>query len=79
MPLSAYIWNDPYQVYLGGSYVWVVAESEEEARRIGKTVAHSSFGYEPEGGATMPYPESLDRAPDRVIPLPGGECMQWSE
>ncbi len=74
--MKVFIWNEPYAVAYGGSFLFVVAETEEQARELAKTAPVFSNGFshqeEPLGAMTLGQPL-------RVIDAPYAECYTWSE
>lgn len=75
--MRVYIWNNPYHVNYGGSFLWVVAETEEAARELTQKAMTSQFGLEPT--AKMQRPDKPLGPPDRIEELPHAECYQWEE
>lgn len=73
--MKLYFWDDPFPVEYGGSMLFVVAESEEQARELARTGKTYSYGVYPE--RTTPNIE-LGK-PDRVVDLPCAEWHWWSE
>lgn len=75
MSMKLYIWNDPYAVSYGSSYLCVVANSEEEAREVARGTKTLTFGeYE----KNCRLPDDLG-PPTRVLETPCAEVIEWSE
>lgn len=73
--MKIFIWNDPYSVAYGGSFLFVAAETEEQARELARIAPITKFGFDPAGGGFhLPLGN-----PTRVIDAPGGECYEWFE
>lgn len=75
--MNLYIWNEPFSVRYGGSVIYAVAETEDEARIQARAARVSEYGYDPTIGA--PKDMDIDRPPDRVMGVPCAEIYQWSE
>ena len=76
--MKIFIWNSPYSVPYGSSFLFVAAETEEEARKMARFVPITEFGLNPDADSGTLGLEPDGQA-DRIIELPGGECYQWSE
>jgi len=74
--MKIFIWNKPYGVPYGGSFLFIAAETEEQAREIAKTTPVISYGSSPPDSM---FGEITLGEPTRVIDCPGGECYEWSE
>ena len=73
MLMKVFVWNDPYHIKYGGSFLFAVAENVEAAKaeamkRIGES---GSLSYMPKGF-------SLGE-PFAVHELPYAEWYEWSE
>jgi hypothetical protein len=74
--VKLYVWASPYKVWYGGSLLYVVAESLEDALRIAASSPVYYYGYSKKavGGPSLKLGE-----PTRVVDLPCGEFYQWEE
>ena len=79
--MKLYVWNNPISISWGGTCLYVVAETEEQARVVASRALISRFGDEPEGvpGKDAPAFNEPLGLPDRVINAPYGEIYYWSE
>jgi hypothetical protein len=75
--MKIYIWNEPYQVSWGGSFLFIAAESEEQARLLAAIAPKCGYGYRASNDKPLGNIEL--GPPSRVIDVPGGECYWWSE
>lgn len=73
--MKLFVWNNPYGVSYGGSCLYVVAETEDQARALAVTASISKFGDAPEGALG----EQKLGPPDRVVDVPYAEVYEWSE
>ena len=75
--VKLYVWNNPYDVNYGGSCLYVVAESEDQARALAPAALVAKYGN--------PWDKNRHLgavklgAPDRVHELPHAEVYEWSE
>ena len=69
--MRLYIWNNPYHVPWGGSFVYAVAENLKEAREQAQQGKMYLFGE-----FEKPTPQVSLGKPTRVIKLP---CAEWFE
>lgn len=74
--MKLFIWNDPYGVSYGGSCLYVVAETEEQARDIARSAKTSEYGSGADNHNHLP--EELG-PPTRVLDAPCAEVYEWSE
>lgn len=74
--MRLYVWNDPYHVSYGGSILYVVAETEEQARELAVAAPVAAFGNIREEGQKWDFKLG---AADRVLDLPCAEIYEWSE
>lgn len=75
MTAKLFIWNNPYQVNYGGSIIYAVAETEQEARSAAANAMVISYGeYEQDRLDNMKLGK-----PTRVLDAPYAECYHWSE
>lgn len=74
--MKLFVWNDPYDVDYGGSCLFVVAETEEQARDLAPAAEVSQFGYE--AGGSLPQKMKLG-PPTWVRELPCAVIYHWSE
>lgn len=74
--MNIFIWNNPYSVPYGGSFLFVAAQTEEDARKLAKSVPIVAYGF---GRPEKTFGSIELGEPTRVIEAPGGECYQWSE
>lgn len=73
--MKVFIWNNPYSVAYGGSFLFVVAGNEEQARNLAASAHVTHYGYPPrERNGQTDLGE-----PDRVIEAPYAEIYEWSE
>jgi len=74
--MKLYIWNNPYDVSYGSTYLCVVPNSENEAREVArgsKTIAYGEFQKD-----YCLLPDDLG-PPTRVLDAPCAEVIEWSE
>jgi hypothetical protein len=74
--VKLYIWNNPYSVSYGGSFLYALADNEDEARKQALSVRITHFGMDP---YEAPIELKDLGAPDRVLDGPCAEVFQWSE
>ncbi len=75
--MKLFIWNDPYPVKYGGSFLYAVAETVEQAKEIVVTAKIYHFGaYDREGNIIGPIKLG---EPTRILDLPCAEAYQWEE
>jgi hypothetical protein len=78
--MKLYIWNDPYRVPYGGSHVYVVADTVEQARDQACSKYAITMTY---GSPTRAQRDwtgmNLDRPPDQIFDLPCAVWDEWSE
>lgn len=77
--MNLYVWNNPYPVTYGASVLYVVAESEEQARALAPSAMIRDFGMESRKDAQLQHAYHRLGAPDRVLPVPCAEVYEWSE
>ncbi len=74
--MKLYVWNNPYHVSYGGSFLYVVAKDLRSARVLA------------DKARVIPYGDCLPRGvlgtmklgkPTRVLELPCAEIYEWSE
>lgn len=76
--MKLFVWNAPYAVKYGAACIYVVAETEEQARETFTTTNKY-------GGQATPYLNTkvndLVRGipPTRVLDVPCAEIYEWSE
>lgn len=73
--VKLFVWNDPYSVAYGGSCLYVVAETEEQARELAKTATVMRFGFS-DGGALGDVKLG---EPSRVLNVPCAEVFHHEE
>lgn len=74
--MKLYFWNEPYPVKWGGSLLFAVAESLDEAKRIAASVMSYRYGVH-ENDTSFLIVQSADLGePTRVLNLP---CAEWHE
>jgi hypothetical protein len=73
--MKLFIWNDPYDVNWGGSCLYVLAESLEQAKEQAKKTVIAKFGSNPDSKTF----EFQVGEPDRVIEGPYAEAYEWAE
>lgn len=77
--MKLYVWNDPYDVKYGGSCLYAIAATEDEARKIAADAGRATYGSQPEAGMrAAQLPRDLG-PPTRVHDLPYAEVYEWSE
>lgn len=80
--MKLFVWNDPYQVDYGSSILFVVAETEEQARAIvAESATFNSYGTS-DRNSPVGWPEDMVAklgAPLRIVEAPCAEFHQWSE
>lgn len=74
--MRLYVWNNPYKVSYGGSCLYAIAESEEQAREIAVTAITKSYG---EYNGQMLGDHVKLGAPTRSCDLPYAEVYEWSD
>ena len=73
--MNLYVWNNPYRVRYGCSFVVAVAETEAAARKeAAKGMAYTYGEFEREGVQGLAL-----GAPLLVVPCPCAEWHEWSE
>lgn len=75
--VKLYIWNNPYRVAYGGSFLFVAASTLDKAKKIAKDRAkqyHYGEFLHKDWSGNIPLGE-----PTRIVDLPGGEWYEWSE
>lgn len=78
--MKLFIWNNPYRLQFGGSIIYAVAASEDEARAVALRAGISQFGDKPFPNEFGTGPHRLDLGkPDRVIDAPCAEIYEWCE
>ncbi len=87
--MKLFVWNNPITLSLGGACLYVVAETEEQARSVAKTARWSKQGHEAgdpgwsnhgvERDDTIVGRDFALGAPDRVIEAPCAEIYYWQE
>jgi len=75
--MKLYVWVDPYQVAYGGSIIYAVAETQEEAERLAVNAPVFWFGAY-EAGTVNSRVRALGD-PDRILDLPCAECYEHKE
>jgi hypothetical protein len=73
--VKLYVWKNAYDVRYGDACLYVIAISEDEARKAAKTARVSRFGYEPDNLAQL----GELGPPDRVCDGPYAEVYEWQE
>lgn len=76
--MKLFIWNNPFKESYGGSFVFAVAKTEDEARRIATTADVMAYGEYDEGPLSSRLEKPLGE-PTRVLDLPCAEAYRWSE
>jgi hypothetical protein len=74
--MKLFVWNDPYAVRYGGSIIYAVAETVEEARTAIKSARTSKFGLLP---GERGYFDIGTAEPTRVLDAPCAEIYEWKE
>lgn len=74
--MKLFVWNRPYLIPFGGSVVYAVAESEEDARQQARQARSFGFGAYPREGRVH---LDIDRPADRVLDVPCAEIYEWEE
>jgi hypothetical protein len=76
--MKLFIWNQPYGVKYGSACLYVVAETEEQARAMSASAPVAPFGLDP-----RPDTGTLGKIalgpPTRVLELPCAEVYHWEE
>jgi hypothetical protein len=75
--MKLFVWNEPYRVTFGGSIIYAVAETEDQARKQAETALVAQYGARPEARAaaqTLVLGE-----PTRVLDVPCAEIYEWEE
>lgn len=75
--MKLFVWNKPISVKYGSTCLYVVAETEEQARKIAEGARMSKYGYSYEDGGVQ-FDKPLG-APSRVIDGPCAEVYFWQE
>lgn len=76
--MKLFIWNDPYTVSYGGSFLFVVAKDEAQARKLAKTAQINKYGRSPTDGI-LGDDLALALGEPRIEDLPHAECYHWEE
>ena len=74
--MKLYIWNEPYAVSYGSSFLFVVAESLELAREQATKGNVCAFGNV---SRNDPIPNAVLGEPTRILDLPCAEWHEWFE
>lgn len=74
--MKLFVWNNPYPVNYGGSCLYVLAETEVQAREQAASTVIAKFGDTWEGRIVSLAPL---RQPDRVVEGPYAECYEHEE
>lgn len=74
--IKFFIWDDPYVVSYGSSYLIVAAYDLRQARRLAKS---SKNGQYPDDPYTRQGVNVDKIEPSRVCDLPYAESLEWSE
>jgi hypothetical protein len=75
--MKVYIWNEPYEVSYGSSWLVVVAKTEEQARKLAERAAIRKYGLILDSDGVLG--DSIKLGVPRVENLPFAECYEWSE
>lgn len=75
--MKLFVWNEPYPVSYGSACLYVLAETEEEAREKALTAVDCSYGTPYADGRTIKV-DKLGK-PTRVIEGPYAEVNWWQE
>lgn len=79
--MKLFVWNDPLEVPWGGSILYAVAETVEQAREIAMKAPLAEYGLDHEPlteGSTWEGRFVLGE-PIRIIEAPYAEIYQWNE
>lgn len=78
VPAKLYIWNQPYSVNYGGSFLIVIAPDLETAKARAKNAPIYQYGAYNHNGQRLGETELGE--PTRIIDkFPYAECYEWSE
>jgi len=69
-----FIWDDPYHVSFGSSYLVVAARDLDEAKKVAATSENGRWSHMGIVGERLVLGN-----PSRVKELPYGEFQEWSE
>ena len=75
--MKIYIWNNPHDLKYGGSFLFVAAENEDQAREYARSAPRVPYGMST--WEDQPLGDCVLGSPTRVINTPGGECYEWEE
>lgn len=75
--MKLFVWAEPYRVKYGSSAVFVVAETEEQAREIARSGAAYEYVI---GPRPIGWVQTITLGPPtRVVEAPCAEWHEWSE
>lgn len=77
--MKLFVWNNPYRVTYGGSCLYAIANTEEEARLIATKAATAPFGNLYSSGGELGECDALKGPPNRIHELPYAEIYEWYE
>jgi hypothetical protein len=72
---EAVYFDNPYKISYGGSFLFVVAEDEAQARELAKTARINKYGFSP----TDELLGDVKLGKPRIQDLPYAECYHWEE
>jgi hypothetical protein len=75
--MKLFVWDSPYKVSYGGTCLYVIAKTVEDARMQAKQSHVSNFGDNPKN--TEDLSSMIDRDPNRICKLPYAEMFFWQE
>lgn len=70
--MKLFIWDDPWHVVFGRSFIMVMAETVEDARLILRARGYCDY-------CTTDARHFSNREPNEVITAPGYAVREWSE
>lgn len=77
MSVKLFVWNNPYHVPYGGSCVFALGNTVEEARAAAAHAGHWPYAFGAPGEEIGPM-AAFDNEPDLVLES-GAVCYEWSE
>jgi hypothetical protein len=72
--MKLYVWVNPFKPSYGGSVIYAVADTLEQAKKLALTSERYAFGFH----AIDDYPINELGEPDRILECPCAECY-WHE
>lgn len=75
--MRLYIWQNAYPVKYGSACIYVVAESEAQARELASKAGIAKYGYKPDALSRVPTGMAL--VTPRIEAVPYAEAYEWEE